>query len=312
MVFSIRRLLGLGFTSAVLAISNPVWGQHPESMPKLPPPSAQEEAKAPDIAPVPDAWQPFKEPVHSPETLPLKTPAPATPASELPPVPHREGIAECQKGTAPYQAAFQKVPQSQLINGAEPASNSSGSSLTKETPTSEQTSQAPLVVQAQFADPAHFSWSGFSASGNSLVRNLVVVYEGMTLSVYPDGQYKVRFVAEVPDMPVTMRLQFRVQRKNCAAGTITLPPITFSTKSNAPLHSVSRSWTVEHKGYSTLLTGLCSDCAGCRITRDGTARFGTLPAQANEMILPPNLYQGGESRPSYYRKRFCNQQIFPD
>jgi hypothetical protein len=136
-------------------------------------------------------------------------------------------------------------------------------------------------------------------------RDLIVIYEGMTFLVYPDGRYSLRFVAEVPDLPVTLRLQFRVDRIT-GSGTITLPPMTFAARDRNLIHAASRSWTVRHDGYSPLLLGMCSNCADCRFSRDGMARFGSIPLQADDLIPAPTF------RSTPREKRFCNSQIFVD
>jgi hypothetical protein len=218
--------------------------------------------------------------------------------SLLPPVLPGPGFAACQPAFGESQDAFRALPETRLIpvmdNANEPRREDDASTVP----------ESPAFVQAVFSEPAHFSGAGYAAPAQSLV----IIYEGMTVLVYPDGRYSVRFVAEVPDLPVTVRLQFRVDRITGPAGTITLPPITFSADEYNPRHAASQSWSVRHDGYSPLLLGLCSNCADCRFSRDGMARFGSLPLQPADLIPSPTLGSLADSRP----KRFCNSKIFLD
>jgi hypothetical protein len=217
----------------------------------------------------------------------------------MPPVLAGPGFAGCQPALGEYQDAFRALPQTRLIPLVEDANEPR-----REEGEPPAFPESPAFVQAVFSEPAHFSGAGYAAPAQSLV----IIYEGMTVLVYPDGRYSVRFVAEVPDLPVTVRLQFRVDRAMGPAGTITLPPMTFSADEYNPRHAASQSWTVRHEGYSPLLLGLCANCADCRFSRDGMARFGSLPLQPADLIPSPNLAALAGAR----SKRFCNSKIFLD
>jgi hypothetical protein len=274
-----------------------------------PDPLSHAEAKAPNVVPS-DEVNPNKS-TETPATFgPSFAPCPVGldptlhPPAIVPPFAWGVGQAECRPSLGEYYDPFNSLPETRRI--AEP-DRASDPKRDDKRPANSAETEMPAFVQAVFAEPAHFAWAGHTASGHPIMKHAVVIYEGMTVLIYSNGEYAVNFVAEIPDMPVTLRLQFRVDRMAGLAGTITLPPITFSPEGNDPRHSGSQSWTVTHKGYSPLLVGLCSNCAGCRFARDGMARFGTLPLQPADMIPSPTI-SAANSR----SKKFCNGKIFLD
>jgi len=79
-----------------------------------------------------------------------------------------------------------------------------------------------------FASAAHFPLPSYGTRGEMIDRGGLIIYEDMEFHFDRDGDYKVRFRATMPDMPVTVQLQFQIQP--CRGGpwyTVTLAPMEF-------------------------------------------------------------------------------------
>ncbi len=127
----------------------------------------------------------------------------------------------------------------------------------------------------EFHQAAHFPLPRFAGDGTPIVGDGLLIYEGMRLTVYPNGVYDLSFTATVPDMPVTVRLQLGFARGKGAdiEHTLTLPPIRMEPK--AKNRTVDgNTFHITHRGQSTLLhTGALT--AVWELRSSGTARFGT-------------------------------------
>ena len=138
-----------------------------------------------------------------------------------------------------------------------------------------------FVVDHRFDQPARFPIPTFGLAGEPLEEPGVVIYEGMRLAIRPDGRYQVRFVAETPAMPVTMRLQFILADQwTGAIVPLTLPPITIpaepSPKKSATQGTVrpvaARQQNIHHEGRLPILD--LSPEGLQVVSRSGVARFG--------------------------------------
>ncbi len=82
------------------------------------------------------------------------------------------------------------------------------------------------VCQYVFDTPAFFPRTGYDSQGHAIVFDGLVIYEGMKLTWNERGEYTVRFTAERPTVPTTLRLQFLVwNRESRVWQTVTVPPI---------------------------------------------------------------------------------------
>ncbi len=82
------------------------------------------------------------------------------------------------------------------------------------------------VCQYVFDRPAFFPRTGYDSQGHAIAFDGLVIYEGMKLTWNERGEYTVRFTAERPTVPTTLRLQFLVwDRKSRVWQTVTVPPI---------------------------------------------------------------------------------------
>jgi len=180
---------------------------------------------------------------------------------------------------------FRRTPKATLIDAN--SNNTIASGINGGHETSSETK--PVIASAGFDDAAHFPLPEFGAYGELCPDNAVIIYEGMTLNLFRDGHYEIRFVVEAPQIPITLRLQLelRDRNKNRIRVPITLPPVTLRPEANPDPHQPSRSWLITHEGRSRLLAGLVKDAdtspvneghlKGVRVSRTGTVRFGTIP-----------------------------------
>jgi hypothetical protein len=138
----------------------------------------------------------------------------------------------------------------------------------------------------EFHDAAHVPLPRFTIDGQAVCHDGLLIYEGMRVTVYKTGVYDVSFTAEVPEMPVTLRLQLVFQRpaENLkhprGEYRLTLPPFRLEPKTDArPGDPAANIFHVAHRGFSSVLV---EDLPaqqmvqpGWQVTRVGTARFGT-------------------------------------
>ncbi len=75
-----------------------------------------------------------------------------------------------------------------------------------------------------FDSPAFFPRTGFDSQGHGAAFDGLVIHEGMELRWDSMGNYVLRFTAERPTVPVTLRLQFLV-RVDDTWYTVTIAPI---------------------------------------------------------------------------------------
>jgi len=100
--------------------------------------------------------------------------------------------------------------------------------------------------------PPVFDWMGFDSSGSPIPRDRLTIYEGMTVWVYADGRFRIKFYAETPITVTTLRLQLQVSSSATGMkGTITIPPIRLTpVASNG---ETSKTYSVTYAGSSDLL-----------------------------------------------------------
>jgi hypothetical protein len=150
-----------------------------------------------------------------------------------------------------------------------------------------------------FAAVARFPLRDYSLRGDVIERDGLMIYEGMTLAINPDGRYEVRFRTTTPPLPATLRLQFALKLNDREWHTLTLPPVKVlcedeRTHASRNLGSLRR--TSNESGVDTTLD---SDTQVFRlegdfpvlnaqratgwvgeVRRDGSVRFGYDPAKA--------------------------------
>lgn len=140
---------------------------------------------------------------------------------------------------------------------------------------------APKVLFVkEFDQAASIPLPRFTAAGCPLPTDGLVIYEGMRLVVYYDGGYELSFTATVPDMLVVLRLQLVFaddgQPDGPSARRITLPPIRMAPgKDHVPGEDRGVTFSVSHRGYSSLFAPGGAVKADKALYRIGTARFGT-------------------------------------
>ncbi|WZO98247.1 fibronectin type III domain-containing protein [Isosphaeraceae bacterium EP7] len=104
-----------------------------------------------------------------------------------------------------------------------------------------------------FAAPAHFPLPKFGDCPEEIEAEGLVIHEGMRFVAAPNGLYEVRFVASAPAMPVTVRLQLRLDYGLKFDQTLTIPPIVILPHVDALGESKAATWKVRHLGYSSSL-----------------------------------------------------------
>lgn len=120
-----------------------------------------------------------------------------------------------------------------------------------------------------FASAAHLPLRGYGAQGEVYDRTGLVIYEGMKFTWESNGDYNLRFQAEAPPMPVTLRLQLLIRNDESGAEhRITLPPIEFKPRSSRE----GRQHDPAIPGYSAAIDE--ADGHIRVIRRTGIARFG--------------------------------------
>jgi len=210
-----------------------------------------------------------------PPPINLSHPAPALlpPATAAGPVQPPDGKWAAAGLPCPGPAAhpFQRLPRICLLKACE--CDSAGTAL-----------GAAYWVK-EFHDAAHVPLPRFTIDGHAVCHDGLLIYEGMRVTVYKNGVYDVSFTAEVPDMPVTLRLQLVLQRPEKSAHPrgeyrLTLPPFRLEPKTDArPGDPAANTFHVAHRGFSSVLVEERGDqqhvLPGWQVTRVGTARFGT-------------------------------------
>lgn len=149
----------------------------------------------------------------------------------------------------------------------------------------------PVYWVKEFHEAAHVPLPRFTIDGQAVCQDGLLIYEGMRVTVYTSGVYDVLFTAEVPDMPVTLRLQLVLKTSDDPTGwyRLTLPPFRLEPKADArPGDPAANIFHVSHRGFSSLLvreaqlgpyhqpqTPQVRVGPGWTVARVGTARFGT-------------------------------------
>jgi hypothetical protein len=105
-----------------------------------------------------------------------------------------------------------------------------------------------------FVSAAHFPIPRFTASGEPVSADGLVIYEGMKLTVYPDsGYYDLSFTATSPNIPVTLRLQLELSHPQQEGFRLTLPPIIIEPTGDSRYGDTKGlTVAVNHRGHSEL------------------------------------------------------------
>jgi hypothetical protein len=217
----------------------------------------------PPVPPPPDLPPPINLSHPPPPVLPpVVTPGAGVPASLAAAGPALAQLACPGPGAHP----FQRLPRVCYVPAC-PCDDAAGGA------------PAPVHWVKEFHEAAHVPLPRFTADGLAVCREGLLVYEGMRLTVYPNGVYDVAFTAEVPDMPVTLRLQLVFNNPpgyTPGEYRLTLPPFRLEPRPDArPGDPSANVLHVAHRGYSTLLAAGHRVDAAWSVARVGTARFGT-------------------------------------
>ncbi len=158
-------------------------------------------------------------------------------------------------------------------SGAMPAASTRSDSGTR-------LEQIPLT--AVFAGPAHFSMDTDSCGHIGVQKNPVMIYEGMSVTVFGDGRYEVRAMLDAPRIPAILRLQLTFAAESGDFTTVTLPPISLkpgtADRSSADLANETQTWFVRRTGYSRMLQNLPIRIDAVQVRRSGTVQVGQIPA----------------------------------
>lgn len=255
----------------------------PPVPPTLIPPSAP---SVPPVPPVPlgppvPLLPPGPPPINlshpAPPLIPPATPAVAAP----PPDPSWAAQLPCP---APAAHPFQRLPRICYLKACECDGSAGGA-------------PNPVYWVKEFHEAAHVPLPRFTIDGQAVCQDGLLIYEGMRVTVYTTGVYDVSFTAEVPNMPVTLRLQLVLKASEDPTTwyRLTLPPFRLEPKADAaPGDPSANIFHVSHRGYSSLLVreGHLGPCHHPRmaqarvgpdwaVARVGTARFGTPVAIAD-------------------------------
>lgn len=136
------------------------------------------------------------------------------------------------------------------------------------------TQQKSVSYCCRFAAPAHFPLTEFGPEGESIEREGAVIYEGMRLSVDPEGRYELQFVVTTPALPTRLRLQLEIVHEIGAEAhthTLTLPPIEIP---HGFSETGTSSFAVNARGFSPVLRDAARTRSILEVRRMGTARFG--------------------------------------
>lgn len=150
----------------------------------------------------------------------------------------------------------------------------------------DSTGSAPIAHYwvKDFHDAAHVPLPRFTIDGQAVCQDGLLIYEGMRVTVYRNGTYDVSFTAEVPHMPVTLRMQLVLQRPANdkdhprSEYRLTLPPFRLEPRADARIGDPSANiFHVAHRGYSSVLAESepVRVHSQWQVIRVGSARFGT-------------------------------------
>ncbi len=163
----------------------------------------------------------------------------------------------------------------------------SASDQADEAGTRGESTESP-VASYSFSRAAHFAWLSFDREEQPLPRDVLTIYEGMTIDVFHGGNYEVRYQVEAPLVETTLRmqLQFRTNSNN-KVGTVTLAPVNIHEGRNEDRHVSSQSYQVVQRGHSVALSraayhlrediNVIDTLPLPPFTRTGTTRFGAVP-----------------------------------
>ena len=116
-----------------------------------------------------------------------------------------------------------------------------------------------------------------------------MIYEGMKVSIYSNGNYEVRYQVEAPLAEITLRMQLHFHTPCGKTGTITLAPAHIHDDRDDDPNVSSQSFLVIQKGHSEALHRACGQLAQdiandnvqslaiAPFSRTGTTRFGSIP-----------------------------------
>jgi hypothetical protein len=184
------------------------------------------------------------------------------------------------RGDLQSRAAFHHVPTPRPVRAAE-ISEAQSTSIK---PSPDAANEKSFVFQ----QPAYFPQPGFGSNGCPIELDPAIIYEGMRIVHRREGTFSIHFTATRPNTAVRLRLQFQIlDAAGNFKGTITLPIITLRPATDDLTDPGTRTYHVQHDGYSETIREMwcgknpihqCVDPTPfIRFARSGTARFGTMP-----------------------------------
>jgi hypothetical protein len=120
---------------------------------------------------------------------------------------------------------------------------------------------------------AHFPLRDFDRFGGAYAREGAVLYENMHVLLRNNGRYKVTCQVTTP-VAVQLRLQLHLSTSK-ETYTLTLAPLSVSPDDGFTANSPTEPRTVRFQGYAPWIEKRAQDFVD--ISRNGTARFGSLP-----------------------------------
>lgn len=141
------------------------------------------------------------------------------------------------------------------------------------------------ILTAVFSEAACFAISEAGSPHSVQVlagasqRSPIMIYEGMSVTVYADGRYEMRALLDGPRTPAILRLQLHFAVPEGDIAQVTLPPVRLipSERSPADLPNESQTWFVRRTGWSPLLADLQASHQ-ITVRRSGTSQSGSLPS----------------------------------
>lgn len=125
-----------------------------------------------------------------------------------------------------------------------------------------------------FDRAAHFPWNRFGEDGPIEPEDAMVIYEGMQLVMFEDGQFLLSFLASTPPTPVTLRLRF-IAQTDLGSRQITIPPIRIEPDLAVDEPNQPGLWRVVHSGFAPHWKFVNPRT----VERYGAARFGSIPTE---------------------------------
>jgi hypothetical protein len=131
--------------------------------------------------------------------------------------------------------------------------------------------RAAVVCDHRFHAPAQFPLPSFSPFAERFEDSGILIYEGMQFKVFASGLYQVRYTVETPALPVTIRMQMIVSRRD-SLHTLTLPPVAIPSGTDRK-RAAQSVYEVCQEGFLPAFASAERNTL-CVVRRQGAARIG--------------------------------------